>query len=87
MRTRIEFIWVNKIEPMHERSRINVKFERGSFLTFTRDLFKHIASNSFTRVKFTGVAHVKITRQLKSALRVKGETIAFFLNFFKNRRP
>ena len=79
MRTRIEFLWVNKIEPMHERSHINVKFERGSFPTFTGDLFKHIASNSFTRVKFT--------RQWKSALRVKGETIAFFLNFFKNRRP
>ena len=78
---------VNKIEPMHERSRINVKFERGSFPTFTCDLFKHIASNSFTRVKITCVAHVQITRQLKSALRVTGETISFFRDFFKNGSP
>ena len=83
MRTRIEFMWVNKIEPMYERSRINVKVETGSFFTFTRDLLKHIAPISFTHVKFTCVAHVKITRQLKSALRVKGENIAFFLNFLK----
>ena len=82
MRTRIEFMRVNKIKPMYERSRINVKVERGSFLTFTRDLLKHIASISFTRVKFICVAHVKITRQLKSVLRVNRETIAFFLNFF-----
>ena len=75
-------MWVNKIEPKHERSRINVKFERGSFPTFTRDLFKHIASNSFTCV-----AHVHITRQLKSALRVKGEITAFFRDFFKNGSP
>ena len=82
MRTRIEFMRVNKIKPMYERSRINVKVEGGSFLTFPRDLLKHIASISFTRVKFICVAHVKITRQLKSVLRVNRETIAFFLNFF-----
>ena len=77
MRTSIEFMWVNKIEPMYERSGINVKVERVSFLTFTRDLLKRIAPISFTHVKFTCVA------QLKSVLRVKGENIAFFLNFFK----
>ena len=76
-------MYVNKIQPTSERSLINVKVERASFLSFMRDLLKHIASISFARVNFTCIAHVKITRLLKSVLRVKGERIAFSINFFR----
>ena len=37
---------------MYERSRVNVKVERGSTFTFTRDL-PFIASILFTRVELT----------------------------------
>ena len=37
---------------MHERPRVDVKVERGSTFTFTRDL-PYIASVIFTRVKIT----------------------------------
>ena len=42
---------VNKIEAMYGRPRVNVKVERGSTFTFTRDL-RYIASILFTWVKF-----------------------------------
>ena len=38
VRTHVNFTRVNKIEAMYERSRANVKAERGSSFTFTRDL-------------------------------------------------
>ena len=41
---------VNTIEATYERSRVNVKVERGSTFTFTRDL-PYIVSISFTRVR------------------------------------
>ena len=49
-------VWtrVNKIEAMYERTRLNVKLERGSTFTFTRDL-PYIVSILFTRVKLTCV--------------------------------
>ena len=42
-----KFLRVNKIEAMYEVSRVNVKFERDSTFTFTRDL-PNVASISFT---------------------------------------
>ena len=45
MRTR-----VNEIEAMYERPRVNVKVERGSTFTSTRDL-PYIVSILFTRVR------------------------------------
>ena len=59
MPTHVNFSRVNKIEAMCERSRVNVKVERGLTFTFTRDL-PHIASVLFTRVR------TEITRQWKS---------------------
>ena len=41
---------VNTTEATYERSRVNVKVERGSTFTFTRDL-PYIVSISFTRVR------------------------------------
>ena len=46
MRTHVNFTGFtceNKIETMYERSRVNVKVERGSTFTFTRD-FSYIVS-------------------------------------------
>ena len=54
---------VNRIEAIYERLGVNVKVERGSTLTFARDL-PYIASILSTRV----LTHVKITRQWKSTL-------------------
>ena len=50
---------VNTIEATYERLRVNVKVERGSTFTFTRDL-PYIVSISFTRVKFTCVRTEKL---------------------------
>ena len=47
--THLKFTLVNKIEAMYERPRVNVKVERGSTFTFTRDL-PYILSTLFTRV-------------------------------------
>ena len=41
---------INIIEVMYERLRVNVKVERGSTFTFTRDL-SYIVSILFLRVK------------------------------------
>ena len=46
------FKCVNKIKAMYKRSHVNVRLERGSTFTFTRDV---PASILFTRVKFTCV--------------------------------
>ena len=50
--SRVIFTFVNKTEATFERSRVDVKVERGSTLTCSRD-HVYIASISFTRVKFT----------------------------------
>ena len=42
---------VNEIEAVYERPRVNVKDQRGSTFTITRDL-PYIVSILFTRVKF-----------------------------------
>ena len=47
--THVKFTLVNKIEAVYERPRVNVKVERGSTFTFTRDL-PYIVSTLFTRV-------------------------------------
>ena len=49
LRTHVKFTLVNEIEVMYERPRVNVKVERGSTFTFTRDL-PYIVSILFTRV-------------------------------------
>ena len=49
---RVIFPCVNEIEAMYERSRMNVKVQRGSTFTYTRDT-PYIFSILFTRVKFT----------------------------------
>ena len=46
---------LNKIEGIYESLRVNVKSERGSTFTVTRDLPQCIAAILFTRVKFTCV--------------------------------
>ena len=51
VRTQAKFTRVNDIEVVYERPRENVKVERGSTFTFTRDL-SYIVSILFTRVKF-----------------------------------
>ena len=38
MRTHLKFTFVNEIAAMYERPRVNMKVERGSTFTFTRDL-------------------------------------------------
>ena len=50
VRTHVKFTRVNEIEAMYERPRVNVKVERGSTFTFTRDL-PYIVSILFTRVR------------------------------------
>ena len=50
VRTQAKFTCVNEIGAMYERLRVNVKVERGSTLTFARDL-PFIASISFTCVR------------------------------------
>ena len=50
---------VNKIEVMYDRTRVNVKVERGSTFPFTRDL-PYIPFISFTHVKFTYVSTLKL---------------------------
>ena len=47
---RVNFKCVNKIEAMHGRSRVNVKFEPCSTFTFARDL-SYMDSISFTSVR------------------------------------
>ena len=59
MRTHVNFTRVNNIETMYGRSRVNVKVESLSTLTFTRDL-SYIASISLTRVYFTCVRTEKV---------------------------
>ena len=51
MRTHAKFTCVNEIEAMNERPQVNVKVERGSTSTFTRDL-PYIVSILFKQVKF-----------------------------------
>ena len=51
---------VNEIEAMYERPRVNVKLERGSTLTFTRDL-SNIVSILFTRVNLRAYARKNYT--------------------------
>ena len=53
MRTHVNFTSVNEIQAMYERPRVNVKVERRSTFTFTRDT-SNIASSLFTRVKLRG---------------------------------
>ena len=38
VRTQVNFTRVNKIEVMYDRTRVNVKVERGPAFGFTRDL-------------------------------------------------
>ena len=54
MRTHVNFTSVNEMQAMYERPRVNVKVERRSTFTFTRDT-SYIASSLLTRVKFTCV--------------------------------
>ena len=51
-RTQVNFTRVNKIEAMYGTSRVNVKVESRSSLTFMRDLLLGIASILFKHVKF-----------------------------------
>ena len=51
---------VNEIEAMYERPRVNVKLERGSTLTFTRDL-SNIVSVLYTRVNLRAYARKNYT--------------------------
>ena len=51
VRTQAKFTRVNDIEVVYERPRENVKVERGSTFTFTRDL-SYIVAILFRRVKF-----------------------------------
>ena len=51
---------VNEIEAMYERPRVNVKLERGSTLTFTRDL-SNIVSVLYTRVNLRAYARKSYT--------------------------
>ena len=55
----VKFTSVNEIKAMYERPRVNVKVERGSTFTFTRD-FPYIVSILFTRVKFTSIRKEKL---------------------------
>jgi len=65
---RVILLLVNKIEAMYERPRVNVKIERGSTFTFTRDLL-YIASILFALVKFTcGNIVMHLERDERSAL-------------------
>ena len=51
VRTQAKFTRVNDIEVVYERPHENVKVERGSTFTFTRDL-SYIVAILFRRVKF-----------------------------------
>ena len=51
---------VNEIEAVYERPRVNVKLERGSTLTFTRDL-SNIVSVLYTRVNLRAYARKNYT--------------------------
>ena len=51
---------VNEIEAMYERPRVNVKLERGSTLTFMRDL-SNIVSVLYTRVNLRAYARKNYT--------------------------
>ena len=66
MPTHVNFSRVNKIEVMCERSRVNVKVERGSTFTFTRDL-PYIASVLFTRTH-GNYAAVEINLYVRASL-------------------
>ena len=46
----VKFTRVNEIETMYERPRVNVKVERGSTFTYTRDL-PYVVFILFTRVR------------------------------------
>ena len=52
MGTHVKCTRVNEIEAKYERPRVNVKVERGSTFTFTRDL-PYTVSVLFTRVLTT----------------------------------
>ena len=45
MRTHVKGTCLNEIEAMYERPRVNVKFERGSTFTYTRDLRDYSETN------------------------------------------
>ena len=69
---------MNEIEAMYEVSRIDVRVERVSTLTFLRDP-SHIASIVFTHIHFTRVrmqnyATVEINPYLGSVLYFLGKT-------------
>ena len=55
LRPRVKCACVSEVEAMYGRPRVNVKVERGSTLTFTRDLPYFAFIFFFTRVKFTCV--------------------------------
>ena len=66
VRTQVNFTRVNKIEAMYRTSRVNLKVEPRSSLTFTCDLL-YIASILFTHVKFAfRKNHAPVDSQTKS---------------------
>ena len=65
MRTHVKFTGVNEMETMYERPLVNVKVERRSTFTFTRD-FPYIVSPFIYASKIYVRTHVKVARQWKS---------------------
>ena len=57
--SRVIFPCVNEVEAMYERPRVNMKVERGSTFTFTRDL-PYTLFTLFTSVKFTCIRTEKL---------------------------
>ena len=66
---RVKFTCVYEIEAMYERPRVNAKVERGSPLTFTRDL-PYIVSISLTHVKRLTNQRVYRNRPFKEMIQV-----------------
>ena len=75
--TRVSFTRVNKIEAMYERTLVNVKLERGSTFTFTRDLYFIYARKTYVRTcgKFT-FANKREGMYERSCVKVKVDHLA-----------
>ena len=84
MGTHVKCTRVNEIEAKYERPRVNVKVERGSTFTFTRDLPYTVF------VLFTRVTLRAYLRQWKSTLgtfRTESQYYCALRNIYTNQVP
>ena len=66
VRVRVKFTWVNEMEAMNEKLRLNIKVEPRSTFTFTRLLFIHCLYFIYYARKIYARTHVKLVQQFKS---------------------